>query len=556
LALPATALLLCLVVAWGLRGDSFLSGWRFTDSPTMHVAVLGVAAFAAFLLRRRPAVFAAAVAALAAISLWSLETGTRLRYADRSFFGILRVEHDPVLNVNQLLNGTTIHGQQSLAASRRHEPQSYYHRTGPLGRIFEVLQSRRPLAEVGILGLGVGGIAAYAQPGERFTFYEIDPAVERIARNPDYFSFLTDCRGKVDVILGDARLSLKHGPQRNFDLLILDVFSSDAVPVHLITREAFEIYRKRLNPGGILVIHISSRYFNLEPVLGNLARAAGLTARLWRDNETEVQLGKFASAWVVMGEGPAALGALAADRRWQPLACDAGPVWTDDFSNVAGTLQWHSSSGLHLIPGKWNKLNPAEAHALLAMALLGEHKYDEAIEHFQKSVEIEPNNAGNHYALGYVLAEQGRTDEAIEHYEAALSLDPNLPKAHSDLGVTLDRKGEKDKALDHFRQAVAIAPYYVDGLHNLGKALLDRRQYDEGEDCFRKAAALKPGSARIRFDLGLALARQETQAKVDEALGEFRRALPLAVEEDAELVEKIKAEIRRCEKWPWEEEKK
>ncbi len=408
---------------------------------------------------------------------------------------------------------------------------------------------------MGILGLGVGGIAAYAQPGERFTFYEIDPAVERIARNPDYFSFLTDCRGKVDVILGDARLSLKYGPQRNYDLLILNVFSSDAVPVHLITREAFEIYRKRLNPGGILVVHMSSRYFNLEPVLGNLARAAGLTARLWRDNETEVHLGKFASAWVVMGEGPAALGALVADRRWQPLACDAGPVWTDDFSNVAGTLQWHSS-GLHLIPAKWNKLNPAEAHALLAMALLDEARYDEAIEHFKESLAIDPDNAPNHYGLGVVLAKQGRMPEAIEHYKAALSLDANLPGAHSDLGVALDRTGEKDEALEHFRQAVEIAPDYVDGLHNLGKALLDRRQYDEGEDCFRKAVALKPGTREDPLRPGPGLARQESQAKVDEALGEFRRALPLAMEEDAKLVELIKAEIRRCEKWPWGEEKK
>ena len=138
-AVPVTALLLCFIVAWGLRSDGFLSGLRFTDTPVMRIAVVGLSAFATFLLRRRLVVFAVAVAALAAISLWSVETGTRLLEAERSFFGILRVEHDPVWNTHQLMHGTTNHGQQSLVASQRHEPQGYYHRTGPLGRIFDGL---------------------------------------------------------------------------------------------------------------------------------------------------------------------------------------------------------------------------------------------------------------------------------------------------------------------------------------------------------------------------------------------------------------------------------
>ena len=129
-----------------------------------------------------------------------------------------------------------------------------------------------------------------------------------------------------------------------------------------------------------------------------------------------------------------------------------------------------------------------------------------------------------------------------------------MPAAHSDLGIALDRKGKKDEALEHFRRAVAIAPGYVDGLSNLGKALLDRRQVRRGRDCFRKAVAIKPGSAEMRFDLGLAL---KQQGKIDEALEELRQALPLAEEEkNAALVEKIKAEIRRCEAWPWDEQRK
>ena len=258
----------------------------------MHIAAMGLATVATFLLCRRPAVFGTAVAVLATISLWSLETGNRLLYTERTFYGILRVEHDPVWNTHELLHGTTSHGQQGLVASQRHEPWGYYHRRGPLGRIFDVLKPRRPLAEVGVLGLGVGTIAAYAEPGERFTFYEIDPAVQRIARNTDYFTYLADCRGTAEVILGDARLSLVHGPPRQFDLMIVNVFSSDSVPVHLINREALKICFDRLKPRGLLAIHISSRYLDLAPTLGNLAADAGRTARICSDNGAGACRGK------------------------------------------------------------------------------------------------------------------------------------------------------------------------------------------------------------------------------------------------------------------------
>ena len=154
-----------------------------------------------------------------------------------------------------------------------------------------------------------------------------------------------------------------------------------------------------LNPRGLLAIHISSRYLDLEPILGNLAEDAGLTARIWRDIDAAGAVGRFVSVWVVMARSPDDLGPLAGDPLWKPLARDAGPVWTDDFSNVAGALRW-KSSGLHLIPWKWQKSKQAEGHALLAMALLDEGRLDEAIEHFQKSLEIEPDNAPNHYGLG------------------------------------------------------------------------------------------------------------------------------------------------------------
>ena len=285
-----------------------------------------------------------------------------------------------------------------------------------------------------------------------------------------------------------------------------------------------------------------------------MAKAAGLTARICRDVDLVGAVGRFVSVWVAMAGSPEDLGSLTLDPRWKPLICDDGPVWTDDFSNVAGALEW-KSSGLHLIPWKWQKANQAEGHALLAMSLLDEDRLDEAIEHFQASLKIEPDSAPNHYALGVVLASQGRTDEAIEHFEEALRLDPNFPGAHSDLGVALDRKGKRGEALQHFRRAVEIAPGYVDGLRNFGKALVDRGRYEEGVDCFRKAVAIKPVNARIRYDLASALRQQ---GKIPEALKELRQALSWVEGEkdSAALVEKIKAEIRRCEAWPWDEEDK
>jgi tetratricopeptide (TPR) repeat protein len=551
--LTVTIMLLCLILAWGLRAGSFLSGSRYIDGPATRLAVVLAAGAAAFLLRHRPAVFGTAVAVLAAISLWSVETGMQLLDAERSFFGILRVEYDPLWNVHRLLNGTTYHGQQSLFAGQRREPQGYYHRTGPLGQVFEVLHARRPVSEVGVLGLGAGTIAAYAQPGERFTFYEIDPAVERIARNPDYFTYLADCRGTEKVILGDARLSLASEAERKFDLLVVDVFSSDFVPVHLMTKEALAIYLDRLNPGGLLAIHISSRYFDLAPVVGKLAEDAHAEARIRTDRASEESLGKLNSVWVVMAAKPSDLGPLADDEGWLSLIPDAGPVWTDAFSNVVGALRWKSPELLRVIPYQWTKSNEAEGHAVLAMALLQESRFDEAIEHFEKSLEIEPRSAPHHYALGVVLARKERTDEAIQHYEEALRWDPNLARAHGALGIALDRKGMHDEALKHFRRTIEISPDYVDGLRNLGKALVDRGQYEEGVAAFRKAVAIQPDSAEIRYDLGWALGRQGTRATIDEALSELRRAFSSAdTEKDAALIERIKGEIHRCERWPWE----
>jgi hypothetical protein len=187
-------------------------------------------------------------------------------------------------------------------------------------------------------------MACYLRPGESLTFYEIDPAVERIASDPRYFTFLSQCEPSSQIVLGDARLKLRDAPDHGYDLIVLDAFSGDTVPMHLITREALALYLRKLAPGGTLAFHISNRYLKLAPVLGALAQDAGLVCLIDRDTnvtEAESGQGKRASEWVVMARAKADLGELGTDAHWAPLEAPSGThVWTDDYSNLIRIIQW------------------------------------------------------------------------------------------------------------------------------------------------------------------------------------------------------------------------
>jgi SAM-dependent methyltransferase len=215
-----------------------------------------------------------------------------------------------------------------------------------LGQVFAEFSGPKAKQEVAIIGLGTGTIACYGQAGQHFTFYEIDPAIERIARAPQYFTFLKDCPAQVAVVLGDARLSLKNTPEASYDMIILDAFSSDAIPIHLITREAISLYLAKLKPDGILVFHISNRYLDLRPVLGNLARDAGLVSLAGAQlkiSEAQRQKKESPSSWVVMAHRPVDLGGLPRNQPWQGLPGRPGEaLWTDDFSNILSVFNWQS----------------------------------------------------------------------------------------------------------------------------------------------------------------------------------------------------------------------
>jgi hypothetical protein len=303
--------------------------------------IFGPAAVVCFFFSKRPIRFGAGMGVILLASSFYQSGQGRLLLAERSFFGIHRVTADAGSRYHVLFHGQTIHGMQSLKPGRQREPLTYYHRLGPVGDLFAGCSQARQ-GPVAVVGLGAGTLACYGQPGQSWTFYEIDPVVARIARDARYFTYLRDTPAEVNIVLGDARLTLAHAPARHYGVMVLDAYSSDAIPVHLITREALRLYLSKLAPRGLLAFHISNLHLDLKPVLSNLARDAGLVCLAQEDTsltEVEKDEGKRASQWLVMARERSDLGTLARDPAW--ANCEgqaAADVWTDNFSSILDVL--------------------------------------------------------------------------------------------------------------------------------------------------------------------------------------------------------------------------
>lgn len=312
--------------------------------PLRLALVFGLPMLLCFSFSRRPLRFGLGLAAILLASVLYQGDQGRLLYAERSFFGVSRVLLDHSGQYRLLAHGSTLHGTQSIDPARAREPLTYYYANGPLGQLFERYRGPYAPQRIAAVGLGVGSVACYRQPDQEWTFYEIDPVVVRIAADPRFFSFMQECAGDASVVLGDARLSLAGGSAAPaYDLMIMDAYSSDAIPVHLLTREALALYLSRLAPDGILAFHISNRYLDLAPVLATLAADADLTGLIQRDlgiSRADSARGKRASEWVVLARNDTALRPLSGDTRWQPLvAAPATPLWTDDYSSLLRVLR-------------------------------------------------------------------------------------------------------------------------------------------------------------------------------------------------------------------------
>lgn len=312
-----------------LVGTLFLA--KATTGPLRLLPLVAVAAVARF--AGRPVRFALGLGALLLITSVPPTSMT----AARTFFGVVRVERHGSEHV--LIDGTTVHGVENFSPGHRDEPLSYYSPQGPLGQIFRTFGDR--LHDMGIVGLGSGAIASYGRPGDHLTFFEINPAVAQIAENPRYFTFLHDSRADVHVVIGDGRLELAAAADHSYDLIVLDAFSSDAVPVHLLTREAVHIYLRKLKPNGIIVFHISSRYLDLQPLVGSVTRSLGLASlyQMHTPSAAAERLGATTSQWIAVARRPGTLEPLARTGRWRPTR-SGGTIWTDQYSNILSVVRW------------------------------------------------------------------------------------------------------------------------------------------------------------------------------------------------------------------------
>ncbi len=308
--------------------------------------ILALPLVLAYLAARRPPRFALALAAVwLALSFNPGDEGT-VRYRERNFFGTLRVTWDAQGPFHRFYHGTTLHGLQFTSPARRDEPLAYYHRLGPCGAIMAAHARLPGERRIAAIGLGIGATLAYSRPGDSWTIYEIDPAVVRLARDMAFFSHWRSARARsVRAVIGDARVSLQQAQPGEYTLIILDAFSSDSVPVHLLTREALALYRSRLAPGGLLAANISSWTLDLGRVVARLAADAGMVCLNWRDDapqpESPATLGKYPSNWVVLANGLPDLEGLFGDPRWKLLLPGKGqPLWTDSYSNILDVLNW------------------------------------------------------------------------------------------------------------------------------------------------------------------------------------------------------------------------
>ena len=323
------ALGLCLIVwRWGAPSEAAARALLATAVGVLFslTAAHGVRVFRA-----------CSLAALAFIILGSPLSGATPLFAGRSFFGVLRVWEASDHTHRTLQHGSTLHGWQRIPAGERCESSSYYHPDGPVGDIITSVGPR--LRDVAVVGLGTGALACYAAPGQRWTFYEIDSLVERIARDSTLFTHLKNSRGDVNVVIGDGRIMLSEAHPVPYDMIVLDAFSSDAIPVHLLTREAIHLYLSKLKEDGILALHVSNRYLKLEPLVAALANEEQLTSLVKFDGSTRETEGRTAAHWMVLGRRREAFVRLADTHGWRPPEFRRVDAWTDDYSNIFSALR-------------------------------------------------------------------------------------------------------------------------------------------------------------------------------------------------------------------------
>lgn len=333
-------------IVGGLTASLVVVVWMLDLPGALGVAVIfSVPAILCYTFHERPLRFGLGIGAMLLASALYPGVHGQIEYRERSFFAAHRVTRDPLGEFRRLVHGNTIHGQQHLDPARRREALTYYHRTGPAGKTLLTLRDDPRSNRIAFIGMGAGALASYGQNGQHWTFFEIDPAVVRMARDLGLFTYLADSDAEIDVVLGDGRLSLERSDEK-FGLIVIDAFTSDSIPTHLLTREALRIYREHLTPDGLLLFHISNRYLNLEPIVARLAADAepAMTCYAWSDrsvDRTEQENGKQPSHWMLLASRPEDAAKVVQRSMWQRVEpLPETPVWRDDYTNLLRAFRW------------------------------------------------------------------------------------------------------------------------------------------------------------------------------------------------------------------------
>jgi hypothetical protein len=331
--LKLAAVILLAILAVGM----YLLTAAIPNAPSIRIALLLVGAL---LCIRIPVKWAAVVLSAVALSIGWVHPVLHL-YSGRTFFGTYKVNTAAQGKWRILIHGNTIHGLQRIVDSPRDRPPEAYY--VPVRNALATVLPTNTAPKIAVVGLGTGTISCFGVAEKSTTFFEIDPLDEYIANR--YFTFLSECPGRNSVILGDGRLTMAGADPHSFDAIVLDAFTSDAIPVHLLTAEAFQLYREKLKPDGIILVHITNRYVNLAPVIEESASRVGYSMLLLDDNQIsheDATRGRMPSRWA--GMVPADLKPQFEAMGWKPFT-GASVLWTDDRSSVFGIMRWEGLLG-------------------------------------------------------------------------------------------------------------------------------------------------------------------------------------------------------------------
>ncbi|WP_426035700.1 fused MFS/spermidine synthase [Brevundimonas sp. DC300-4] len=326
--------------------------WWFNNNvsdnmPGLTQFIMLAPILAGFILRDRTPAFVI-IAAGIALSTAYIARGYEAAFTDRSFFGVMKigVTEDPRLGgqVNILMHGTTLHGAQPRNPAFACMPTLYYAPASPIGQTTQMLQLRRPALKIGVVGQGSGAMAGYKRAADEMKFFEIDPMVDRLSRDPQWFSFISGCAdGPIETVLGDARLTMARETAGTYDLLLIDAFSSDSVPTHLLTVEAIEGYLKLLKPDGVVILHLSNR--NLDITLPAAAAAQALGAanlhQLYQESPLAPDMAEASTEALILSPTEEGLAEFRDQAQWRTLAETDVRPWTDDYVNLFGSLWRH-----------------------------------------------------------------------------------------------------------------------------------------------------------------------------------------------------------------------